>query len=863
MTSRLSHNLRHLTIVRLGRWFLRLIIALGAWEYYWLHRRQPRARVWSPSPSATPDYYNFHRSSQGYRPNYQPNLPSFQPATPRPVVAKRQSTRPSLAAYLARGLAGIAYALSQLLLWPARQIFKLSRLLGRGVAQTGRGLVNILGLILLWPFKQLAKLLWLLCQALWKLPTALYCFVKKGIAALWHKPQQAFEQARRYHWQPRLNFWKPTLSFAVLALLLILPFKLYDHYQFFNQLKGQLIAVSQAAVGDLFSAKSAVDNKDFEQARHNLGQASADFRQAQDQLSVVNDTLLKLAQFTPSQTLQLAGYSKHLAKCGELASQAGANLAAAIDSLVVNTKGRKFSDVLADFTSYGHQALTKINELNSEVAQIDPEALPEDYQDEFITLENQGQFLQSSLTELLDIADNLQIFLGQNYDRRYLLVFQNNTEMRASGGFMGSFATVDFSQGQIKNLQTPKGGTYDTEAGLRVLVAAPEPLQLVNPLWHFWDCNWWPDWPQSARKIMWFYEKSDGPTVDGVISLTPTVIERLLEIIGPIDMTADYGLVIDSKNFLSVVQELSEQKPDETKEPKKIIGDLLPKIIERISHNQNREQMLDIISMLDRSLQEKQLLLYFTDEQLENKVKELGWAGQIKESDYDYLQVVNTNIAGQKSDRDMEQRLYLETTIRPDGTIVNDLTIERQHRSIKGEKFAGFRNVDWLRVYVPAGSQLIAASGFRQPDASYFEGPDPSWEQDPDLANERDKAVADQATGTKIYQEQGKTVFANWSMVDPGETAIIKLSYKLPFRLLPKPEPEKILDKLKYLFSPDELYDYTLLVQKQPGAVHTSFYYNLDIQQDLETVWHFPQTPDQRLDADQYWAYLLAKPQVD
>ena len=69
--------------------------------------------------------------------------------------------------------------------------------------------------------------------------------------------------------------------------------------------------------------------------------------------------------------------------------------------------------------------------------------------------------------------------------KRYLLIFQNNTEMRASGGFMGSFAVMDFSNGQVSNLNVPGGGTYDTEAGLKSKIVAPKPLQLGGIYKHY------------------------------------------------------------------------------------------------------------------------------------------------------------------------------------------------------------------------------------------------------------------------------------------------------------------------------------------------------------------------------------------
>jgi hypothetical protein len=335
------------------------------------------------------------------------------------------------------------------------------------------------------------------------------------------------------------------------------------------------------------------------------------------------------------------------------------------------------------------------------------------------------------------------------------------------------------------NISVPKGGTYDTEAGLLERIVAPKPLWLLNPLWHFWDANWWPDWPTTARKLQWFYEKSDGPTVDGVISLTPTVIERLLAIHGPVDMTKEYGVIITAENFWSVTQAFSEQKPSVTKEPKKIIGDLMTRLSDDLPKNMSPEKTFALISMFETSLDQKQILLYFNNKELEQTVSSFGWDGKMKDTDNDYLMVTSTNIGGQKTDRVISETIDHTTEILPDGRIIDTLILTRQHTGIKRELFTGVRNVDWLRVYVPQNSKLIAASGFKQPDASYFSSPESTWKEDPDLQNEN-QASTDPESGTKMYSENGKTVFANWSMLDPGETIQIRLQYELPFRISAK-----------------------------------------------------------------------------
>jgi hypothetical protein len=409
--------------------------------------------------------------------------------------------------------------------------------------------------------------------------------------------------------------------------------------------------------------------------------------------------------------------------------------------------------------------------------------------------------------------------------KRYLLVFQNNSELRATGGFIGSFALMDIANGKIKNFEAPGGGSYDTDAGLLKKIKSPEPLHLVRPDWHFWDANWWPDWPTSAKKLAWFYENSDGPTVDGVISFTPTVMERILKVMGPIDLKEKYGAVIDADNFWQVTQEFAEQKPNVTKQPKKIIGDLMDRIIEDLPKRLNKANFLPLLKAVEESLSDKNILFYFTDEELEAAAKAMGWAGEIKATSGDYLSVINTNIAGGKSDRKINQEIIHQAEVQPDGTIIDNLTIKRTHFGIKRQQFSGVRNVDWLRIYVPLGSKLLEADGFKPVDKIFFKSAEDSWLDDPDLASGEALARTDELTGVKIYDELDKTVFANWTQVDPGETIEIKLKYRLPFKLavrepvLSKNLVDQLISKAGEVINPEQrnLYSYSMLMQKQPG----------------------------------------------
>jgi hypothetical protein len=281
---------------------------------------------------------------------------------------------------------------------------------------------------------------------------------------------------------------------------------------------------------------------------------------------------------------------------------------------------------------------------------------------------------------------------------------------------------------------------------------------------------------------------------------------------------------------------------------------------------------------LEQDLSEKQVLLYFNNADLQAEVEARNWAGRVAETNKDYLMVVNTNIAGGKSDRKITQTISHRAAVQSDGSIINTVIITRAHIGAADDLICGMRNVDWMRIYVPAGSELLAADGFRGPDPIYFSSPESGWQKDPDVAAEEGvNAVIDrERLNTKIYAEGGKTVFANWSMVDPASAAIITLKYRLPFKLEKSAEPSPpaptgLVALWNKMSPPAEKKDYlvySLLAQKQAGDLFTSINSTLDLPADFKIDWNYPAdlpvSPagwqvSEKLDTDKYWAAVMEK----
>lgn len=679
-----------------------------------------------------------------------------------------------------------------------------------------------------------------------------------------------------------VSWYRSVFAFMVALIFIILPFKLLAYFKFLDisSLKADVITRAFSAFDNLAAASDNAVQLDLESAGSNFARASVDFSAAQAELSRVDDWLLAFASFSGNPKIRIAASSKQFLAAGVAGAEMGQHLSAMGSVFLEQPEDKSWGKIIDAFVFHGGLALDSARELQRNLQAIEAEDLPLEYRERFLSFRDQAELAVKSLDSLLGSAQEIKEFLGVSQDKCYLLVFQNNAEMRGAGGFFGSYALVDIRDGKIRRLEVPAGGSYDTEAGMRSFIQAPKPLWLVSARWYFWDANWWPDWPTSARSLMWFYEKSDGPTVDGVISFTPNVLEDLLRITGPIDMQAEYGLTVDADNFWELIQTTVEKEnlrkthpealaliPDSPKnQPKKIIGDLMAEIMERLPQVLTAENAPALLSSLEKNLSAKNIMLYFNDPALQAKISRYGFDGAIAPAKQDYLLVAHTNIAGQKSDRRMEERIEHSAQVLSDGSVIDTVTIYRGHTGVKNEILSGVRNVDWLRVYVPKGSQLLAASGFSAPEASYFDEPEASWEVFPLLAETENRALTDLDSGTKIYTESDKTVFANWVMVDPGETAVIRLRYRLPFKIK-KSEPTSDdwwlrLEKIFRQESPERA-PFSLLVQKQPGAHPADLVFNLELPPTWQAVWNYPQTESWNskdiLDRDLLRAVLLEK----
>lgn len=563
----------------------------------------------------------------------------------------------------------------------------------------------------------------------------------------------------------------------VLALIAAVPAGLFG---LVRDILSQRIAVAQAgeqAVDTLESANGA----DLAASSAAFRDASERFRETDDLLSQTNAIALGLAQLVPS--VRSGVKSAHaLLTVGSSASDAAHVLTQGLDA-AVSGSSKGILERLAALSAYAEGAKPMIDKAADSLKDVDPSVLSADNQEKFKMLSSLVADGQTAVHDFVDASHLMLALLGRNQPRRYLIIFQNTTELRPTGGFMGSFAQLDIDKGAITRLEIPGGGTYDIQGQLVAQIIPPKPLQLVADRWEFQDANWSPDFPTAAKTIQYFWNKSGGYSVDGVVAINSTVVRDLLAVTGPITIP-ELGKTITADNFIDETQKAVELEYDKTEnKPKKILSLMAPIMMEKLK-TLDRAGMIRAFGLFASAIDQKDIQIALTDAHENAQAEELGWSGTMKKTTGDALAIIEANIAGQKTDGVIREQVTFQSTIADDGSLSDDVTLTRNHTGKKGDIFNGVRNVSYIRFYLPRGTTLLSADGFVAPDPSFFQKlrddatPLPD---SPELMAEASSTAIPGPGGVSVWDEGDRTVVGGWSMLDPGKTATLHVTYRLPF----------------------------------------------------------------------------------
>ena len=296
--------------------------------------------------------------------------------------------------------------------------------------------------------------------------------------------------------------------------------------------------------------------------------------------------------------------------------------------------------------------------------------------------------------------------LGSPTPRRYLLLAQKSDELRPTGGFIGNVAFVTLVEGEPRDLTYLR--SYLVEDPTRPRVPAPPPFRRYQGMrdWNLRDANWHPDFRTSADEIQRFLARNGVEPVDAVLAFDQQALGILLAAIGPIKVPG-HDVRVSSANAYTVLEHFAHSTGNRrawfSARPfyAALTSALLNATTERL-----RTDPRAVIGALQAMVAEKHLLAAFQNADLQRLVERVGTGGRLAAVPDDLLYVVDAQVDHGAPFRSIEQTVRYHPDPR---TGRATLTIDYVNGNSPTDPNG--RLADYLRVYVPAGTRLISASG--------------------------------------------------------------------------------------------------------------------------------------------------------
>ncbi len=358
------------------------------------------------------------------------------------------------------------------------------------------------------------------------------------------------------------------------------------------------------------------------------------------------------------------------------------------------------------------------------------------------------------------------LFQKDGEEKTFMLMFQNNMELRPGGGYIGSFGILKMLDGHLEQLQTHDLSNFDGRVPDGIVPPYPIKETLRVSDWKLRDSNFSPDFPTNAQKADEFYHLGQGQeNFAGIVAINSNVLTSFLKVTGPIEIEG-YPGTYDSENAVLALEQQVEKgyaQQGIEKGDRKGVMNLLATEIEKKVFTLSIPQKIQLAEIILDDLNRKDIQLYFKDAALESQAQKAQWDGSVDRNwTGDYLMLVDANMGAWKSDYYM--RRSFSYTVDLSGDVPKaDLKITYQHTA-KEKDWMTKDYLTYLRVYVPQNS----------------------WLGDTQNLGEK-----------RFGNDLGKKYFGSLFGVPIGQTKTVEFSYTLP---------QSAVD------------NYNLLIQRQSGS---------------------------------------------
>lgn len=464
----------------------------------------------------------------------------------------------------------------------------------------------------------------------------------------------------------------------------------------------------------LLRAEGELNERQVGPARQHLVAAQHAFRQVRSSLAAMGP-LLPLARITPFVRIQARGVQA-FADAGVALSDAGIGLTDSASALVQPTDAQVpvsgAVESLRKISASLDAAVKALNLATTRVASLDGYRLVGPVRGARDDLASRLPAINTRASSAQRGLDALLAFAGGSGPRRYLFFSQNPDEVRPTGGFIGTYGVL-VASGEGLHLERfeaidtwlaahPQAAVPPDEAPAALRFSSPPSRQTLA------NVNTSPDWRQASQLAADLWQKGGEEPVDGVLSVTPGFLARVLSVLGAVEVPS-YGEVVNAGNVVERFDFYTRQVEAKTTTNvvrKDFVAELAQTVMQRLLAAP-ASQWDALAQAIGAAFDARDAMVWSRQPQVAAAVAERRWDGTLPSGPGDFFYEGEFHYES-KNGRTLRRTYDHQIDLRPDGSarVTTTITIDNPVPASP----LNSTSVIYLTVYGPQGAVLDGSS---------------------------------------------------------------------------------------------------------------------------------------------------------
>ena len=231
----------------------------------------------------------------------------------------------------------------------------------------------------------------------------------------------------------------------------------------------------------------------------------------------------------------------------------------------------------------------------------------------------------TALTSADTAVQVLPAMLGADSPQDYLLIFQNNAEIRATGGLPGAVSLVRADDGAVEMTRQVAANTFgNTDKPVLPLTPAEREIYSDKLGTFFLNANLQPDFPRASDLWKARWEQVYSEKIDGILSIDPVAISYILGATGPIEAE---GVTLTEDNAVDELLHEVYLRYEDPADQDTFFRAVASTMFDKISRG--AEAPRDLIAALAKGADEHRLYVHDFDPEVQQEFAGSGVAGEV------------------------------------------------------------------------------------------------------------------------------------------------------------------------------------------------------------------------------------------